>query len=272
MDTKALASLQDLGFSTYEARAYLALIKEKHATGYRISKASGLPRSRVYETLERLTSKGYAVTLPAEPAEYAPVPVEELANRMRGNFDHTLESLESEIQQITSGNPPEGIWNLHCQEAILNKAREMVRNARHSIYLVAWAQIIERLRPDLEATEGRGVRIIVISCGEIRATPGIHYRHSFEAHVVCQDDSSINLVVDQAEALLGETAPADQCRAAWTRNTGIVRITEEYIRHEVYLHKIIEGLEGREDAMLGKAFADGLREVPHVAQEGKMHE
>ena len=77
INAEALASLEDLGFSTYEARAYLALIKEKHATGYRISKTSGLPRSRVYEILERLTSKGYAATLPAEPVEYAPVPIAE---------------------------------------------------------------------------------------------------------------------------------------------------------------------------------------------------
>jgi sugar-specific transcriptional regulator TrmB len=269
VSTKALASLRDLGFSTYEARAYLALIREKHATGYRISKASGLPRSRVYETLERLTSKGFAVTLPAEPAEYAPVPIEELSTRMRGAFESTMTSLEAEVRKITAGNPPEGIWNLQGRDAILARAREMVKAARKSISLVAWAQTIDSLRPDLEAAERRGVRIIVISCGEVAATPGIHYRHSFEAPVVCRDDSSLNLVADQAEALLGETAPVQECRAAWSRNTGIVRITEEYVRHEVYLHKIIEALGGREEAMLRRAFSDGLREVPHAGRAAR---
>ncbi len=69
------------------------------------------------------------------------------------------------------------------------------------------------------------------------------YRHAFEEHIVCAGDNSINLVVDGVEVLVGETLPPDACQAAWSRNPGLILITEEYIRHEIYLHKIVERLE-----------------------------
>jgi sugar-specific transcriptional regulator TrmB len=266
---KAIAALEKLGFSTYEARAYLALLRESPVTGYQLSKLSGIPRSRVYETLERLVVKGYAVTLQSDPAgssgsvEYAPLAAKELLAQLEERFDETLSILESEIEAIATTGQPESIWNLKGQGPILDRARAMIGQAEESVYLVGLGQIIREVQAELEAAAGRGVRIVVISCGEIDLTVGSHYRHAFEEHVVCQDESSINLVIDGAEVLVGETLPASECRAAWSRNAGLVQITEEYIRHEVYIHKIIERLGEAAAAELCEAFAAGLREVPH---------
>jgi hypothetical protein len=44
----------------------------------------------------------------------------------------------------------------------------------------------------------------------------------------------------------------------------LILITEEYIRHEVYLHKIIDRFGESMATELRKALADGLREVPHT--------
>lgn len=263
MSQKAMAALEKLGFSAYEARAYLALLRESPVTGYQLSKLSGVPRSRVYETLERLVTKGYAVTLQAEPVEYAPLAADELLAQLRGEFDDTMSALEAEIESLAAAGQPESIWNLQGRAPILSRARAMLADAQESIYLVAWAQTIRELQAELEAAAGRGVRIVVISCGEIELAVGAHYRHAFEEHIVCTGDSSVNLVVDGLEVLVGETLPTEECRAAWSRNLGLVRITEEYIRHEVYLHKIIERLGETEADGLREAFAEGLREVPH---------
>ena len=263
MNEKATAALQALGFSAYEAGAYLALLREKAATGYQISKASGIPRSRVYETLERLVAKGYAVVLQAEPLQYAPLEAKQLLDRLREHFDGTVSALDAELENMRTGAEPESIWNLQGQEAILKRAQAMIGRSLESIYLVGWAQVIREVQPDLEAAVRRGVKVLVISCGEITDVPGRHYSHALEEHIVCQDDSSINLVMDGVEVLLGETRPVDRCRAAWSRNGGLVRITEEYIRHEVYLHKIIERLKGTAADELRRAFVEGLKEVPH---------
>lgn len=53
-----LAGLAATGFTEYEAKTYLALLREHSATGYRLSKKSGVPRSMVYEALGRLHARG----------------------------------------------------------------------------------------------------------------------------------------------------------------------------------------------------------------------
>jgi sugar-specific transcriptional regulator TrmB len=263
MSQQAIAALEKLGFSSYEARAYVALLRQSPVSGYQLSKFSGIPRSRIYETLDRLVGKGYAVTLPADPVEYAPLAASELLSQIQDQFDDTLSTLETEIENLTTTGQPESIWNLQGRETILNRARAMIAAAQHSVYLVGWAQTIGEVQAELQAAAGRGVRIILISCGEIETAVGTHYNHAFEEHLVCADDSSINLVIDGVEVLVGETLPADQSRAAWSRNAGLVAVTEEYIRHEVYLHKIIERLGEAAGDELRAALVEGLQEVPY---------
>ena len=50
------ALLQQLGFSEYEARAYLALLQRNPLNGYELAKVSGLPRANVYAVLQKLES------------------------------------------------------------------------------------------------------------------------------------------------------------------------------------------------------------------------
>jgi hypothetical protein len=52
--TDLLNDLNAIGFTEYEAKVYLALLKEHPSTGYQISKMAGIPRSMVYEALGRL--------------------------------------------------------------------------------------------------------------------------------------------------------------------------------------------------------------------------
>ena len=49
-----IALLLQLGFSEYEARAYLALLQRNPLNGYELAKVSGLPRANVYAVLQKL--------------------------------------------------------------------------------------------------------------------------------------------------------------------------------------------------------------------------
>jgi sugar-specific transcriptional regulator TrmB len=263
MYKKALTALEQLGFSTYEARVYLGLLKKNPITGYQLSKLSGVPRSRIYETLERLTAKGYAVMLQTEPSEYNPLAVPALLAQLQEQFDGTLSSLETELKKVVTAPAIESIWNLRGREDILRRAKTMISRSEECAYLVGWGESLRELQPELEAAEARGVRIVVISCGENAPSIGRHYPHAFEAELVEQCDASLNVVVDGMEALVGQTEPAETCQAAWSHSAALILITEEYIRHEVYLHKIVDRFGPAMAAELKAALAEGLKEVPH---------
>src|SRR5262245_66664186 len=59
--TDAAALLQELGFSEYEARAYVALLQRSPLNGYELAKASGLPRANGYSVLRTLEDRGAGV-------------------------------------------------------------------------------------------------------------------------------------------------------------------------------------------------------------------
>ena len=62
-------TLEKFGLSSYEAKAYLAILSEYPLTGYKLSKISGVPRSRIYETIEKLAAKGLVLTQDGEKRE-----------------------------------------------------------------------------------------------------------------------------------------------------------------------------------------------------------
>ncbi len=264
MSERTVAALEALGFSTYEARAYVGLLKQNPITGYQLSKLSGVPRSRIYETLERLAGRGYAVALQSDPVEYSPLAVPELLAHLQEQFDGALSTLDKELSQLATAEQTESLWNLRGRDDILRRVRSMLVNAEQSIYLVSWSETLQVLRPELEAAERRGVRVVIISCGESDLKVGKHYRHAFEKDLVQSCDSSLNVVVDAKEVLVGQTEPAETCQAAWSHSAALISVTEEYIRHEVYLHKIIDRFGESMAAELRKALAGGLREVPHA--------
>jgi len=57
------ALLQQLGFSEYEARAYLALLQRNPLNGYELAKVSGLPRANVYAVLQKLEDRGFEMKI-----------------------------------------------------------------------------------------------------------------------------------------------------------------------------------------------------------------
>jgi HTH-type transcriptional regulator, sugar sensing transcriptional regulator len=263
LSQRAITALEQLGFSTYEARVYLGLLQQSPTTGYQLSKLSGVPRSRVYETLERLTAKGYAVALQTEPVEYSPLAVRELLVHLQEHFDGTLSTLETELRKVSTAPATESIWNLRGREDILRRAQTMISHAQESIYLVGRGETLQELQLELEAATRRGIRIVVISCGENTLEVEKHYRHAFEAELVQQCDMSLNVVADGMEVLVGQTEPPETCQAAWSHSAALILVTEEYIRHEVYIHKIIEQFGASMTAKLMAALIEGLREVPH---------
>ena len=69
-------AIESLGLSAYEAKAYFALLSESPLTGYKLSKVSGVPRSRIYETIEKLTAKGLVLTQEGDTTLLIPVSLE----------------------------------------------------------------------------------------------------------------------------------------------------------------------------------------------------
>ncbi|HEY1421531.1 MAG TPA: helix-turn-helix domain-containing protein [Candidatus Dormibacteraeota bacterium] len=65
------SELSRLGLTTYEAKAYVALVGRDSFTAAQVARQAELPRQRIYDVLESLVSKGMAAARPGRVIKYA---------------------------------------------------------------------------------------------------------------------------------------------------------------------------------------------------------
>ncbi len=226
--------LVKVGFTEYEAKVYVALQGRGPATGYQIAKESGVPRSTIYEVLGKLTARGAVVTQSfGDMVRYAPVPSDLLLDRMRHEFEETLDDLADGFKRVaaTPGVPGQ-TWNLTGRENILAHARQMIERAQSEVAvavgdddelddLLIWLQQARARRVALTVVSpvpysADGIELIVHPQGE-------RFRHAV--------GHGLTLVVDGREVLIGEVDRSEG--AVWTTNSYAVAWTRWCLQQEL---------------------------------------
>jgi len=62
-NNELLSHLITLGLTTYESKGYLAMLKKQSLTASELAKLSDIPRTRIYDVLEKLAQRGLCVEL-----------------------------------------------------------------------------------------------------------------------------------------------------------------------------------------------------------------
>jgi HTH-type transcriptional regulator, sugar sensing transcriptional regulator len=234
-----------LGFSLYESRAYAALVADNPLNGYELSGKSGIPRSKVYECIERLVRKGLLVALEGSPVRYAPVPPGELVRRLSGEFEASLTLLERLLTEVKPVGQAEYVFNIGGYEGILEKAADMIRGSLETIDLALWGEEFTLLHEELEQANSRGVRTRLLLFGMnesgsasappfgLEEFPGCEvYRHPPIAAGE-YSEKWLAVVCDRSEVLTGQCSGGEDAVAAWTRNRSLVFVSLKYIEHEI---------------------------------------
>jgi sugar-specific transcriptional regulator TrmB len=248
MENDPIEKLIALGFSEYEAKAYVALLRENPVTGYQLSKLSGVPRSMIYEVVGKLIARGAAMSLRQEGVvRYAPVPPEEFLDQLHREHEALITALQRDLAPPYPPPPDlEYVWNIEGRENILAKAEEMVRQAGREIYLSLTPATFPQLRPALLEAIRRGIRVVVYSPEPLDLPGGqvVIAPVSEEAQERVEGLWLI-LVIDQKEVLIGEQLGALQARASWTSSPLLVFIAEHHLRTDPYLPRILVCLGDR---------------------------
>ena len=226
--------LVEIGFTEYEARAYVALLRLGPASGYQVAKESGVPRSTIYEILAKLVMRGAVLTQSfAEQVRYAPVPPDRFLSRVRREFEDNIDALVDGLSE-TAGTrtAPGSTWNLAGRHNLFGYARQMIEQAQNEVVLlVGDDDELDLLLPQLQAARERGIALVVISptpceAGDVpvlvhRRGPGLRQAigHGF------------TLVADGREALIGEVDRSES--AVWTANGYAVAWTLWCLKREM---------------------------------------
>jgi sugar-specific transcriptional regulator TrmB len=200
-----LDDLSAIGFTEYEAKVYLALLKEHPATGYQLSKQAGIPRSMVYEALGRLDVRGAVLkTEEAKATLYRPMPPDALLDRLTDEHQRRISALRHELETIYTTSDESHLWTFAGEGSVLSYARNMITSAQNEVMLVLTDDNLDALRALILDADGRGVLIVV---------------------------------VDEQEVLIA-SAQAITYTATVTTNANMVQIGRQFVWMELFAHRI----------------------------------
>lgn len=228
--------MNQLGFTNYEAKTYLYLLQNNPATRYELSKYSGVPRSAIYSVINKLEKDGLVNAIHSEPKRYIPLPLEQMTKLLETRHKDILKEFRENLAHFESDSQMDHLWNIRGYENLILKAKELIREAKDSIYLSVWKREAILLRKELERAEAKGVKIVIFTFIELPFSVGRVLSHNLrEEDLERVWDHKIILCVDQKELLMGEADTQNPKNVAWTHNKALITIALNHIILDISL-------------------------------------
>jgi HTH-type transcriptional regulator, sugar sensing transcriptional regulator len=242
--------LADIGFGNYEARAYCALLQQSPANGYNIAKESGVPRAKIYETLEKLLAKGFIVQVESMGAGsrlFAPVDPDsvilDIEERMTGAYSKARNIL-TQLQK--SPNAVEVLWRVASQQDLISRGINLADKACTSLHVALWNEEFDALKQHLFDAVERGVRMALVLYSEhsellhlqeLGAGAILHSRSKRQSVPVL--GRQFVLVSDREDCITGSIFSDNIVEGVYTKNRGLVTNAVDLVNHEIYLEHIL---------------------------------
>lgn len=242
--SEAVQRLIDLGFSQYEAQAYVGLLGREPLTGYALSNITGIPQPKVYETLRRLSAKGVVAAMEGEPARFVAVPAGQLLAGLEDSFRARLAGAQRELARATE-EPGAGyriLRTLPDWPAIEQRTVELIDGSHRHVYLSVNYPAPEAIAAALLRADERGVACDVLHFGEpivtLRhgrtvghdSTRGVIYRRHQARHVA--------LVADSADVVWAVAHDGVHWQSLTGHDALLASLAKGYIRHDIYVQQI----------------------------------
>lgn len=234
-----------VGFSEYEAKAYVALLRKSPVSGYELSKMSGVPRSMIYEVVGKLSGRGAAMTLRVGDAtKYAPVPAVEFLDQIQREHNELISGLKNDLTEMAASPELEYVWNIEGRSNIIARAIELICQSERLIYLALLPETFRDLQMALKDALKRGVKVVIYTTEDL-PLPGSKIAVARVSHEALAGSPGLGLilVIDGAEVLIAEWSEGSEAQGSWTSSPLLVFIAEHHLRTDLYLPEILTLLD-----------------------------
>ncbi len=234
-----VAALNSLGLTSYEAKAYIALLQKHPSHGHEISRRSGVPGPKIYETLNRMMQRGLVATQNTDPQMYSPLPYREFLTRKKNEFQRTEELLTADLEEISMPPVDITLWQLTDHDILIAKARDLIDSAKKTVLMSLWPPQGRLLEKNLAAARERGAAIVSIQFEREGIEIGKVFHHIQVDTVYERHSGELTMVVDESVGLFMSQPPGREWNGFWTTNPGVVKLMTNYVRHDIYSNKLI---------------------------------
>jgi sugar-specific transcriptional regulator TrmB len=218
---KASSTLESIGLSNYEARAYIALVAHGYGDADTIAETSGIPRTSSYKVLRSLCEKGFAMSTSGRPRIFKPEEPKKLKEKIIPPIKDTFEKLETLSEIMRDKGEPQLVYTVTGKTRVISKIGELLDKSTKSVIIASpnFHEIRAPLAKKIENAIARGVEITVIT------EPGLKIPESaksvFKKGLIASD-----VVVDGSDALL---ASADLSACGFTDNASLAKHLENFL-------------------------------------------
>jgi len=241
VNNKIIKALLFMGLSEYEAKAYCSLLINNPATAYEIAKDSSIPTSKVYEVLSKLLEKEMIVELVNNKKKYIPIDPLEYIDKYKNNSDKTINFLKDNLVNLKKEDDVSYIWNIKDYNYLISKAKNLIYEAKKTLLISIWKEEMEKLKEALLDSIKNNIKVSIIHFGKPVHEIGRIFQHPIEDTLYSEKGGrGLVIVADSCEVLMGTIYKNNDVDGAFSKNKGFVMMTEDYLKHDVYIMKIVK--------------------------------
>jgi sugar-specific transcriptional regulator TrmB len=260
-----ISKLMELGLSEYEAKGYISLLRESPSTAYEIATLSGVPTSKVYEVLKKLIEKGViSIIDKGKTKKYIPIEPAEFLDKHKNMMENVIKSLKDRLSKIKGERENSSIWSITEYDYLIDKTRRMIEDATRTILISIWKEEFEFIEDNIKNSLKRDVKIAIVHFGPTKSKVDRLYQHPIE-DTIYQEKGGRGIVIvgDSREVLMGTIYKFSKVEGAWSRNRGFITLAEDYIKHDIYIMKIVR----RFDRLLKERFGNRYEKLRDVFKD-----
>lgn len=164
--SKAVELLQQFGLNEYEAKTYVTLVRLEDGTAKDVSSRSDVPRTRVYDAVEALHTKGLVDVQHSTPKLFRPVSWQIVIRQFRQEYENGIDELETilrNLEPISSETDEQvGVYTVVGTETVEERVVGFIEEADSEIVFMCVEELLtEQLLDALADREQAGVDIVL---------------------------------------------------------------------------------------------------------------
>lgn len=235
---RMMTDMKTLGFSEYECKAYLKLLEEFPLNGYALSKASGIPRSRIYEVLKNLIDKQMVFEQADEKNRvYYPMEPKIFIQKLKAHYEQLFEDLSEYAGKLyREPKQDDKLVVISGRDNIISFLKLLINGARERVAVSIWEEEITELTEELDAALDRGVMLRGIYFGKEPAYASLTPHRRIDRYMAEKKERYLSIIIDHTHAISGIMSRGSNAKATWTRDEGFIEVSEDYIAHDLVVN------------------------------------
>lgn len=214
-------TLQDIGLTDYESRAYLALVALGTSRANDVAEVSQIPRTSAYKVMLSLEAKGFVRSKQGRPRAFTAVDPSEMGRALAARVEDAFGKISRVKDLLSERGVPQQVFTMLGRDRVVEKVGEMLDKSEQSLVLSSpsISVLTRRLKRQFASAVSRGVRVTVITSPFVKVPRG--------ARVIRRKGLiATDVIADGRTALI---AAPDLSACGYTDNEALSKHLEDFL-------------------------------------------